>query len=194
MRNDADIINRTFDESRRIIGEMVNGCREPLERIADLLCATLQSSHKILLCGNGGSAADSQHIAAELVVRFQKERKGLPAIALTTDTSILTASANDFDFSHVFSRQVEALGQIGDVLIGFSTSGTSKNVIRAIETARIQRMKSIVFSGNRKGPVVSLADEVLEVPSDVTARIQEAHIIAGHILCDLIETRLFPDT
>ena len=187
------LIQETVQQIRRVLEKLESEQRSTIQQIADLLCDALESGHKILLCGNGGSAADSQHVAAELVVRFQKERRGLPAIALTTDTSILTAAGNDYDFPFIFSRQVEALGQSGDVLVGFSTSGDSPNVNEAMKTAKTVGMACIAFTGNRQGPILKYADAAIEVPSAVTARIQEAHIVTGHILCDMIEKRLFPD-
>jgi D-sedoheptulose 7-phosphate isomerase len=147
----------------------------------------LQSGGKVLLCGNGGSAADSQHIAAELVGRFKKDRKGMPAIALTTDTSILTSVANDFGYEEVFRRQVEALGEGGDVLIGISTSGRSKNVVLAIQKAREMGIVTVALIGGDTGPVSDAADMTVSIPSPDTPRIQEGHITFGHILCDLVE-------
>ena len=137
--------------------------------------------------GNGGSAADSQHLAAELICRFKKERRSLAGIALTTDTSALTAIANDYDFESVFARQVEGLGRTGDVLIGISTSGNSKNVVKAAEMARSIGMHTIAFTGEGGGKLAELCDITLAIPSNVTARIQEMHILAGHIMCEIIE-------
>ncbi len=158
-----------------------------IEQGAQALIDTLKSGGKILLCGNGGSAADAQHIAAEIVGRFETERKGLPAIALTTDTSILTAVGNDYGYQSLFSRQVEALAQPADVLIAYSTSGNSENVLRAATLARDKGCKVIALSGNDGGKLSALADVDLCVPSDVTARIQEAHGFIGHLLCSAID-------
>lgn len=158
-----------------------------IERAGILIRDALAGGHKILFCGNGGSAADSQHLAAEIVGRFQKERPSLPALALTVDTSILTAVANDYGYDTVFSRQVEGLGNDGDVLVGISTSGNSKNVIAAIEAARKKRMKVIGFTGIGGGKMADLCDVCLAVPSKVTARTQEMHIMIGHILCEIAE-------
>jgi D-sedoheptulose 7-phosphate isomerase len=158
-----------------------------IDRVANLLIETLMSGHKILLFGNGGSAADSQHIAAELVGKLMVKRRALPAIALTTDSSNLTALANDFGVESIFQRQVEALGQSGDVAIGISTSGHSSNVLAAIRTARQKGLKTVAFTGRDGGSLGSLVDYAITVPSESTQRIQEAHITIGHILCELIE-------
>lgn len=158
-----------------------------LTEIASRCHAALQDGKKILLCGNGGSAADSQHIAAEIVGRFQKEREGMAAIALTTDTSILTAVGNDYGYEHIFSRQVSALGNQGDVLIAYSTSGNSENVIRAVEAAKRNRLHTIGFLGGNGGKLRQLCDISLVIPEKTTARIQEMHLLAGHILCELLE-------
>lgn len=158
-----------------------------IEKAGALFKEALASGHKILFCGNGGSAADSQHLAAEIVGRFQKERPSLPALALTVDTSVLTAVANDYGYDTVFSRQVEGLGNAGDVLVGISTSGNSKNVIAAIETARKKQMSVIGFTGSGGGKMADLCDVCLAVPSKVTARTQEMHIMMGHIICEIAE-------
>lgn len=158
-----------------------------IEEIAKVCLSAIKNHHKILLCGNGGSAADSQHIAAEFVGRFHKERESLPAIALTTDTSILTSVANDYSYDRVFSRQVEGLGQKGDVLIGISTSGKSRNVLSAFEAARKKGIITVAFTGEKESPASEMADYALRVPSAVTARIQECHILAGHIICQYID-------
>ncbi len=142
---------------------------------------------KILFCGNGGSAADAQHLAAELVGRFRRPRRGLAAIALTTDSSVLTSIANDFGYDQVFQRQVEALGKPGDLLIGLSTSGASENVCAAMEEARRIGLYGVALTGQDGGRLAELADGVLRVPSTSTARVQEAHIFCGHVLCELVE-------
>ncbi|HEV2213994.1 MAG TPA: D-sedoheptulose 7-phosphate isomerase, partial [Terracidiphilus sp.] len=142
---------------------------------------------KVLWCGNGGSAADSQHLAAELMGRFRRERRGLASVALTTDTSILTAIGNDYGYDRVFARQVEALCNPGDVLVGISTSGNSRNVCAAVETAKSIGAYTVAFTGESGGKLASLADIILRMPSSDTARIQEGHILCGHMLCDWIE-------
>jgi Phosphoheptose isomerase len=164
-----------LDEHQKMIGRLAN-VAQVIEAAGELLVKTLSLGGKLLLCGNGGSAADCQHIAAELVVRYAKERKALAAIALTTDTSILTAHANDIGFDSVFSRQVEALGKAGDCLIAVSTSGESQNVIAAVIAAQKYGLSSIALTGRSGGELSQQAQVSVIVPSDVTARIQEAHI------------------
>lgn len=161
-----------------------------IENAARLLQKTLNAGHKILLCGNGGSAADSQHIAAEFIGRFRRERSALAAIALTTDTSIITALGNDYGYKTIFSRQVEALGKKGDVLIGSSTSGNSENVIEAIIKAKKLGVKTISLTGGNGGKIAKLSDISIVVPSTETARVQESHICIGHILCEIVESQL----
>ena len=151
----------------------------------------MQSGGKVLLAGNGGSAADAQHIAGEFVSRFAFDRPGLPAIALTTDTSILTAIGNDYGYERLFARQVQAHGSEGDVFIGYSTSGKSPNVLHAFEEARSLGLVCIGLTGNRGGPMRELCDYLLEVPSADTPKIQEGHLILGHILCGLAEDEIF---
>lgn len=163
---------------------------ENIEKCAELIFKTFQKGGKILICGNGGSAADSQHIAAEFVGRFETERIALPAIALTTDTSALTALANDYDFERIFSRQVEALAGKGDCLIAISTSGNSPNVISAVMTARNKDCKIIGMTGANGKKLASLSDASILIPSERTARIQEAHITIAHIWCELIDQRI----
>ena len=160
---------------------------EKLETCAKYVEKALAEGHKVLFCGNGGSAADSQHLAAEFVGRFQKERKGLPAIALTVDTSILTAVANDYGYDTVFARQVQALGEPGDVLVGISTSGNSKNVLLAVEEAKAKGITCIGMTAEGGGKMAAACDICLAVPAKVTARAQEMHILMGHILCELVD-------
>jgi D-sedoheptulose 7-phosphate isomerase len=151
----------------------------------------LRGGGKILLAGNGGSAADAQHIAGEFVSRFAFDRPGLPAIALTTDTSILTSIGNDYGYEKLFARQVQAHGQKGDVFIGYSTSGKSPNVLLAFEEAKARGLVCIGLTGNRGGSMLALCDHLLEVPSADTPKIQEGHLVLGHILCGLVESALF---
>jgi len=157
------------------------------EKIANQMSRAILDGHKILWCGNGGSAADSQHLAAELMGRFKCERQGLPSIAMTTDTSILTAIGNDYGYERVFQRQVEALCTKGDVVVGISTSGNSRNVCAALETARGLGAFTVAFTGEGGGAMADLTDAVFRAASKDTARIQEAHILFGHMLCDWIE-------
>ena len=161
-----------------------------IERAARLITAALSNGHKLLICGNGGSAADSQHIAAEFTGRFVADRRPLAAVALSTDTSALTCIANDFGFEHVFSRQVAALGNRGDCLLAISTSGNSANVLRAAETARAAGLPIIGLLGRDGGRMAALCDVPIVIPSKTTARIQEAHIFVGHVLCGMIEEGL----
>ncbi len=158
-----------------------------IHEMASRCVQALAKGKKIMFCGNGGSAADAQHLAAEIIGRFQKERGAFAGLALTTDTSILTAVGNDYGFDDVFARQVEGLGQTGDVLIGLSTSGNSKNVVKAMEKAREMGLNTFVFTGGTGGKLAEMCDLAFVVPSTVTARIQEMHILAGHILCELME-------
>ena len=160
---------------------------EQITVVAKKVKQALAAGHKVLFCGNGGSAADSQHLAAEFVGRFQKERSGLPALALTVDTSILTAVGNDYGYDYVFARQVEALGQPGDVLIGISTSGNSGNVVAAVELAKSKGIYCVGMTAAGGGKLAEICDECLAVPDKVTARAQEMHILIGHILCELVD-------
>ncbi len=160
---------------------------QKLEKCAACVEKALSGGHKVLFCGNGGSAADCQHLAAEFVGRFQKERKGLPAIALTVDTSILTSVANDYGYKAVFARQVEALGARGDVLVGISTTGNSKNILLAIEEAKAKGITCIGMTAEGGGQMADVCDICLAVPVRVTARAQEMHILMGHILCELVD-------
>jgi len=159
-----------------------------IDQLGKRLISCLRDGHRLFLCGNGGSAADAQHIAAEMVCRFETHRRALPAIALTTDTSALTAIGNDFGYERVFARQVEALAQPGDLLIGISTSGNSSNVIAAIHQAKQMSITSIGLLGGNGGQLRELVDQALIVPSSVTARIQECHILVGHIWCSMIDS------
>ena len=165
----------------------LRGQQALLQRIAQEMTRAILARHKVLWCGNGGSAADSQHLAAELMGRFRRERCGFASLALTTDTSILTAVGNDYGFEKVFQRQVEALCTKGDVLVGISTSGSSRNVRAAMETGRQMGAFTVAFTGESGGVLGGIADITLRIPSNDTARIQEAHILCGHMICDWIE-------
>jgi D-sedoheptulose 7-phosphate isomerase len=195
MQSDVDQRQRArvhLLASAEVKQRVVEQCVEAILAAAQLIAETFQSGGKLLLCGNGGSAADCQHMAAELVNRLTKdfERPGLPAIALTTDTSFLTAFANDNGFAGVFARQVQALGKGGDVLLGISTSGNSANVIRAVETARAAHLHTVVLTGSGGG-LAGMAHVAIVVPSTNTQHIQEAHLAIEHVLCDLVERSLF---
>ncbi len=183
-------MHQYFAEHLRTIELVQETLADSIKKIGQLLAQSLAHGGTLFWCGNGGSAADSQHLAAELVGRFKKNRRPLRSIALTTDTSVLTCVANDFSYHDIFSRQVEALGRPGDVLIGISTSGNSENILRAFDVAKKIGMKTVGLLGKGGGPAQTRVDHALVVPSDVTARIQEAHIFIGHIFCELIEQEL----
>lgn len=182
----VNVFGKAICEHLEIVRKVKNQL-SMLEAIAEAMVTTLRAGGKILWCGNGSSAADSQHLAAEIIGRFRRERGGLPSIALTTDTSILTAVANDYGYDAVFSRQVEALGRRGDLLVGISTSGCSRNIVAALEVARSKGLVTVAFTGAGGGEMALLADCLFAVASEDTARVQEAHILAGHMLCDWIE-------
>jgi D-sedoheptulose 7-phosphate isomerase len=181
------IIEFEFNEHLKITKATMDCIYESVESAAQICIDALKNNRKILIFGNGGSAADAQHIAAELVGRYKVERKGLPAIALTTDSSALTCISNDYGYEQVFSRQVEALANTGDVAVGISTGGTSTNVISALDIAKNIGCKTIGFSGRGGGEMNALCDVNLVVPSDDTPRIQEMHILIGHTICQLID-------
>lgn len=186
------LILDTLRESINVKDRFIKNNIDRIQKGADRIAACLASGHKILIFGNGGSAADAQHIAAEFVNRFQIERPPLAALALTTDTSIITSIANDYHFDDIFSKQIKALGKKDDIAIGISTSGNSKNVIKAIHDAKDLGIFTIGLSGPG-GKLIECSDLVFSVQSNITARIQEAHITLGHILCDLVDTILFPE-
>lgn len=188
MRED---INRQLQSHIATVNTVGDTLAEPIAECVRLMVSALRNGHKVLTMGNGGSAADAQHLAAELVGRFLTERKALPAIALTTDTSILTAIGNDYGFDEVFKRQVEALAVPGDILIGISTSGNSTNVVRALEAGRERGATTIGLLGRDGGAIGTLVDLALTVPSSETPRIQEAQLFIIHLLCDLVEKELF---
>ncbi|MFN2493922.1 MAG: SIS domain-containing protein [Pyrinomonadaceae bacterium] len=181
------LLTRSLEEHLAAIQSLLDSKLGEIERAGSLMCETLGTGRKILLCGNGGSAADAQHIAAELVGRYEQQRRAFPAIALTTDTSALTALSNDFGYEEVFARQVRALANPGDLLIAISTSGKSANIIRAAEQARVIGCKIIGLAGGSGEPLASYCDLSIVVPSDRTARVQEAHITIGHLLCEMVD-------
>lgn len=185
-----DRIKDILLESIQVKEELLHTKIGQIVEIADLLIDVMKKGGKLILFGNGGSASDAQHIVAEIVGRFKKERRALPAIALTTNTSTLTAIANDYGYEIVFARQIEALAKDGDIAIGISTSGKAKNVASGIKQAKKMGLKTIALTGADGGEIARLADISLIVPSSVTARIQETHITIGHILCELIEEAL----
>jgi D-sedoheptulose 7-phosphate isomerase len=190
----ADRIGQHFQDSIAVKQQSLEVLIEPIHRAGEAMVNSLLNNGKILSCGNGGSAGDAQHFSAELLNRFEKERPGLPAMALTTDSSTLTAIANDYSYEEIFSKQVSALGQAGDVLLAISTSGNSANVAAAMKAAQEREMLTVVLSGNDGGTMASLLGEQdieIRVPSRRTARIQEVHLVVIHCLCDFIDTQLF---
>ena len=191
--NVKNYISAQLAEAQSVMSAMLADAEliSTAQAAADACIRCLQQEGKILLAGNGGSAADAQHIAGEFVSRFAFDRPGLPAIALTTDTSILTAIGNDYGYEKLFARQVQAHGNNGDVFIGYSTSGKSPNVLLAFEEARSRGLVCVGLTGNHGGPMRELCDYLLEVPSADTPKIQEGHLVLGHIICGLVENALF---
>jgi D-sedoheptulose 7-phosphate isomerase len=189
MSNISSNLNRAINDSVRVL-ESLKNLEPAVNRAADLIGECFRTGNKLLMCGNGGSAADASHFATELVVRFTKDRRALPAICLASDSGILTAAGNDYGFDRIFARQVAAFGQAGDVLICFTTSGNSKNVLRALEEAKARKLKAITFLGRDGGSTIGIADIDLLVKDDSTARIQEAHQLLIHVLCEIIEARI----
>ncbi len=181
------MVLQELTDHRLLIQKVIDQLTADIEVACEMITAAIKGGHKVLLAGNGGSAADAQHIAAELSGRFVKERKALPGIALTTDTSALTAIANDYGYAHVFSRQLEALAQPGDLFIGISTSGNSPGILNAFEAATKLNCNTLGLSGRDGGKMNALCNLNIVVPSEVTARIQEIHILIGHILCKAVD-------
>lgn len=191
-----DYIIKTFRESNQTKESFVNDNLNRIVAVVEAVTGALKAGNKILLFGNGGSAADAQHLAAEFVNRFIIERPPLPAIALTTDTSVITSIGNDYDFSDIFSKQIRAIGQKGDIAWGMSTSGTSANVLKAFEAAKKIGMVTIGLTGRDGGDVAKIVDHALIVSSTSTPRIQEVHITVGHVICEMVDFKLFqrPDS
>jgi len=192
MINEENFVVKQIEESTNLKGYLLSEAQN-LIKISQQLIRALKNGNKILLCGNGGSAADAQHIAAELAGRFNYDRDSLPAIALTTNTSSLTAIANDYGYEAVFAKQVQGLAKKGDVVIAISTGGNSPNVVLAIEEAKKKEAITIGFVGKQGGKLKELVDYIIHVPSNNTPRIQETHIFVGHIICSLVEEYLFGD-
>jgi len=182
-------LSQAIDDSVRTL-QSLKALEPEVTRAADLIDQCLRAGNKLLMCGNGGSAADASHFATELVVRFVKDRRALPAICLASDTGVLTAAGNDYGFDEIFARQVAAFGVPGDVLICLTTSGKSKNVVRALQEAKAHKLKTIAFLGRDGGSTIGFSDIDLLVKDNSTARIQEAHKLLIHVLCELIEARL----
>jgi D-sedoheptulose 7-phosphate isomerase len=186
-----NIIAEALKEGLRVKEEFINKNTSKLIHLAERISKAFKNDRKLLICGNGGSAADAQHLAAEFVNRFQLERPPLPALALTTDTSIITSVANDYSYDEVFSKQIKALGVEGDILLAISTSGRSESVLSAIRTAKKKGLYTVGFIGGDGGEMRRLVDLTLIVKSDRTPRVQETHILAGHIVCELVDYILF---
>jgi len=198
LEEKIEFVITTLEDCLKIKQEMIehynyNATILKIVSISSFIADALKKGHKIIVFGNGGSASDSQHFTAELVGKFMKNRKPLPAISLTTNTSILTAIANDYSFEDIFSRQIEALANKGDVVIAISTSGLSENVLKAVETAKKMKIATIGLTGANGGKLSLLADLCIKVPTVITPRIQEEHITVLHILCDLIEREMFDE-
>lgn len=186
-----DHIIKIFKESGRVKDTFLNENLAKLVNVVEAITAALKSGNKILLFGNGGSAADAQHLTAEFVNRFIIERPPLPAIALTTDTSVITSIGNDYDFSEIFSKQIRAIGQPGDIAWGISTSGNSPNVLKGLEQAKKMGLVTVGFTGKDGGDIAKMVDFPIHVSSNSTARVQEVHITAGHAICEMVDIKLF---
>ncbi|MDO8521816.1 MAG: SIS domain-containing protein [bacterium] len=189
MKRNKDIIREAFGRHTKAVDESMRHILPDVEQGAALIMHALRRGKKVLVCGNGGSAADSQHFAAELVGRYKAERRGLPAIALTVDTSALTAIGNDYGFENIFKRQIEALGAAGDVLVAFSTGGKSKNILAAVAQARKQKLSIIILTGANGTRFAKTADTAIVVPTTETARIQEVHELVYHAWCEYIDLK-----
>lgn len=184
-------IKRAYENSIKVKEQFFRENLTLIKETAEIIAKTLSEGGKVLIFGNGGSATDASHIAAEFVNRFKRERPGLPAIALNTDMAVITAIANDYDYSEIFAKQIKALGQKGDIAIAISTSGSSRNVIKAVEVSKKRGLKTIAFTSKKGEKLISRVDYAFAVPSEETPRIQETHITLGHILCELVEDILF---
>lgn len=191
QRYSLDNIKLQLQENIAVANRLLEKYLDIILDVGNKLSTALKKGNKVLLCGNGGSAADSQHIAAEFINRFRKDRPPLPAIALTTDTSVLTSVSNDYDYSYSFSKQVSALGKKGDILIAISTSGMAVNVIEAVRAARKKGLYTIGFTGEDGGRLRKIVNLCIRIPSRDTPRIQEAHILIGHLVCDIVEKVIF---
>ncbi len=186
------VIQDAFVDCAQIKLKFVETYEKKIDEVAQLIVRAFKAGNKVLLFGNGGSAADCQHIAAEFVNRFKIDRPPLPAVALTTDTSIITSIGNDFDFSDIFVKQIKAIGTKGDIAVAISTSGRSPNITKGLEAAAKLGIVTVLFTGGDGGPALGMADHSFVVPSKNTPRIQEVHIALGHVLCELVDNKLFP--
>ena len=193
MKHAAELIDQFVSESLRVKAQFFQDNKERIVQTAETIAHGLRNGRKVLFFGNGGSAADSQHLAAEMVGRFGPDRSPLAAISLSTDTSILTAVGNDYGYAKVFARQIEALGHAGDTAIGISTSGNSPSVLEALDAARAKGLFTVGFSGESGGKMTGRAEVLFRVPSRQTPRIQETHILLGHIICELVDREMFPE-
>ena len=189
-RTGSDAIRRSLEDLSSLLLKVADSLEREVESVARMTLETLEGGGRLFFCGNGGSAADAQHLAAEYVVRFRKKRRALPALALTTDTSVITACGNDFGFEAVFARQLQALAEPGDLLILHSTSGESENLLLAARTARDLGMGTIAFLARGGGRLAGIVDRAVIVPTDITARAQEVHLVLGHVVCQMVEDRL----
>ena len=185
-----NIINKYLENNKKTIDILINAEKKEIISSARLIINTINANKKILICGNGGSASDAQHFAAELIGRFKKERQSFPAISLNTDTSAITAIGNDYDFSKIFSRQIEGIGNKGDLLFAISTSGKSKNIVEATAVAKKKNLKVISLTGSNKSKLENYSNICIKAPSNITSHIQELHIIIIHLLCTLIEFKI----
>ena len=192
MKNIKDIIQASIDVKQQVLKneELII----TIEKVINVITAAFKNGKHVYFCGNGGSAADAQHLAAEFSGRFYRDRKALPAEALHCNTSYLTAVANDYGYDFIYSRIIDGIGQEGDLLVGLSTSGNSKNIVKAFEKAREKKMITVGFTGNSGGEMKSCSDYLINIPSADTPRIQESHIMTGHIICQLVEEKLYPQT
>jgi D-sedoheptulose 7-phosphate isomerase len=186
------VIRDAFIDCAQIKTKFAETYEKKIDEVAELIVKAFKAGNKVLLFGNGGSAADCQHIAAEFVNRFKIDRPPLPAIALTTDTSIITSIGNDFDFSDIFVKQIKAIGTKGDIAVAISTSGRSPNIIKALDAAAKLDIITVLFTGGDGGAALEVAGHAFVVPSKSTPRIQEVHIVLGHVLCELVDNKLFP--
>jgi len=187
----ADLVKDIIKESIKVKESVLSNLSKEIKTVSTIIATSLKKGGKLIIFGNGGSAADAQHIAAELVGRFKLERQGLAAVALTTNTSVITSIANDYGYEEIFSRQVESIASDNDVVIGISTSGNARNVITGLLEAKKLSLKTVALTGSGGGEMAAISDVALVVPSANTARIQEAHIVIGHIICELVEETLF---
>lgn len=190
MKKIKEIIASSIETKQRLLAD--ENLLKTICDTVDVIVKTFKNSKRIYFCGNGGSAADAQHLAAEFSGRFYKDRKALPAEALHCNTSYLTAVANDYSFNDIYSRLIDGIGEEGDVLVGLSTSGNSANIIKAFETAKTKAMITVGFTGETGGKMKSLCDHLINIPSTDTPRIQESHIMVGHIICQLVEEKMYP--